>query len=333
MTTRPYVDTLVFVGGISADVRTWVHEHPDVDNEVAWGTEGRLSPGGRAASAAVGAVKLGRRFVDLVGCVGDDWLGDSLYDSLKDAGVSMRLVDKVDSVPTGIRQVVIDSKGERRTVGAPNANWHCGQQQLRKADSSIFGADLVYATLEVPLQTVERLVVTAAGRNVPVLLDVTPFPTPAGEDSLEKKILGNADVVLANWTAARKLAEMPEAVGPVALELAKRLLRSGPKAVVITLGEHGSMVAMRGKHALIEPYKTRVTDTSGAGDAYGAALAVGLTDQARGGWTWDQLLNAARFAAAASAVSVSKSGELDSLPTREEVERVMAVQVPKIRRS
>lgn len=324
MSGRPYVETLVFVGGISAEVRSWVPEHPDFDREVAWGSEGRLSPGGRAASAALASLKLGRKFVDLVGCVGDDLLGSGIVTSLSEQGLSTRLVDRIGGSATGINQVVVDSKGERRTVGVANANWQCGEAQIRKADSTIFGADLMYATLEIPLTTVRRAVGTAATRGVPVVLDATPVPTPSGEEALPSALLSHVDVLLTNWPGAQYLADMPAAAGPVAVEMSKRLLRLGPKAVVITMGEHGSLVAIRGKHALIEPPRVRVMDPTSAGDAFGGALAVALTAQARGNWRWEQLLHAVKFASAAASVCVSRAGGQDSLPSREEVERMLA---------
>lgn len=332
MSGRPYVETLVFVGGIAADVRAWVPEHPDADNDVAWGTEGVLAPGGRAASAAIGAVRLGRRFVDLVGCVGDDLLGDSIVSTLKEAGLSVRLVDRIEGVATGMQQVVIDSKGERRMVGVPNANWQCSDVQLRKADATIFGADLLYATLEIPMSTVQRVVATASQRGVPVMLDATPLPTAAGDDVLDKSLLGNVDVLLVNWNGARRLADLPTAAGPVAVEMGKRLLRQGPKAVVITMGEHGAMVAVRGKHALIEPFAVKVVEVTAAGDAFASALAVGLTDQARGGWRWEQLVQATRFASAAAAVSLTRTGGQASLPSREDVERMLTAHPQRVRR-
>lgn len=329
MSGRPYVETLVFIGGIAADIRAWVPEQPDADNEVVWGLEGRLSPGGRAASAAVGAVKLGRRFVDLAGCVGDDLLGESIVNSIQEAGVSVRLVDRIAGVPTGMQQVVIDSKGNKHMVGVASANSQFGDTQLRKADSTIFGADLLYANLEVPLPVVKRVVTTAAQRNVPVMLDATPLPTPFGEEVLEKSLLSHVDVLLTNWSSARRLVGIPASSGPVALELAKGLLRLGPKAVVITMEEHGAMVAIRGKHALVEACKARVVDSSGAGDAFAAGLAVGLTNQARGGWRWEQLLQATRFASASAGVTMTRSGGQDALATREEVERMLASGMQK----
>jgi len=326
MTGRPYVETLVFLGGISADVRAWVREHPDGDAPVAWALEGSLGLGGRAATAAVGAVRLGRRFVDLVGCVGDDLLGNSLVSSLKDAGVSIRLVDRLDGAPTAIRQVVVDSKGERRSVGVANANAQVGQTQTRRADSTIFGADLLFATLEVPVPTVEQVVTMAAGRKVPVLLNATPVPAATGEQDLSRPLLANVDVLLTDWTAGQRMADMTGVTGPSGVELSKRLLRLGPKSVVVTLGEHGSIVAVPGKHALIEPYTVRAVDDTAAGDAYASALAVGLTSQSRGRYRWEHLVEAARLASAAAALAVSKAGSHESLPTREDVERLMASQ-------
>jgi ribokinase len=324
MTGRPYVESLVFAGGISAEMRAWVDEHPDFDREVAWATEGKLSPGGRAANASVAAVRLGRKFVDLVGCVGDDLLGESMIAALKEEGMSVRLVDRVPGAGTSLQQVVVDSKGERRTVGVANANWQCSEAHIRKSESSIFGADLMYATLEIPMPAVRRLVAISATRKVPVLLDATPVPTPGGDDVIGTNLASHVDVLLANWNSASRMAGMAGTGGPVAVEMAKRLLAMGPKAVVITMGEHGALVAIRGKHALVQPPRAQVADVTAAGDVFGGALAVALTSQARGDWRWEQLIKAVEFATAAASVCVSRVGGRESFPTRADVERQLA---------
>ncbi len=331
MTGRPYVETLVFLGGIAVDVRSWTPAHAEVDAPMVWASAGGVGPGGRGASAAVAAVKLGRRFVDLVGCVGDDFLGETIVGVLKDAGVSLRLVDRIPDTATGIQQVVIDDHGDRRTVASSNANSRVGMAQIRKADSTIFGADLLFATLEVPLATVKQVVAMAVGRNVPVLLNATPLPTVEGVKALGKELLSKVDVLLINWSEALLLADMNGVTGPAGVEVCKRILRLGPKAVVVTMGEHGSMVAIRGKHALIEPFSVNAIDTTAAGDAYAGAFAVGLTSQSAGNYNWTHLLKAGHFASAAAALCVSKPGGHSALPDRESVERLLLSQPREVR--
>lgn len=308
------------VGGVNVDVHTHVIEHPDDDREVAWGDEGRMSPGGRAANVAVTATRLGRKFVELVGCVGDDMLGESVLTSLKAENVSTRLVNRLEGAVTGIRQVVIDSKGATRSIGSANANWHCGENQIRKADTTIFGADTVYVTLEIPMPSVRRVIATAASRDVPVILDATPLPTPAGLETIDRKVLSHVDVLLTNWSSAQRLAQM-SASGPMAVELSKELLRMGPKAVVVTMGEHGALIAIRGQHALVEAARVQLVDQVGAGDVFAGSLVVALTSQSRGNWTWDRIFNATRFASAAAGIAVSRPGGRESFPNRLEVER------------
>ena len=269
-------------------------------------------------------MRLGRRFVDLVGCIGDDLLGRSILDSLKDAGVSTRLVDTLVGVPTGIHEVFVDVNGERRVVGAPNANSRCLEAQALKADSTIFGADMLYATLEIPHDTVNRVLRTAAGRDIPVLLDATPLPTAEGLDDLDNTLLGRADVLLTNYASAQRLAGMAGTVGASVVEMAEKLLARGPEAVVVTMGEHGAMAAMAGRHAFIPAFADHPIDASSAGDAFGGGLAVGLTNQSRRNWRWEELLFAVRFASAAAAVCVQRKGGVTSLPNRDEVEKFLA---------
>ena len=227
----------------------------------------------------------------------------------------------LEGVPTGIHEVVVDAHGERRVVGSPNANSRVLEAQALKADSTIFGADLLYATLEIPIDTVNRVLRTAAGRDVPVLLDATPLPTAEGLEDLDDTLIGRADVLLTNFSSAQRLAGRKGAVGPNALEMAEVLLSRGPKAVIITMGQHGVMAAVAGRHAFVPAFADVSVDASSAGDAFGGGLAVGLTNQARNNWRWEEILFAVRFASAAAAICVQRKGSVTSLPNREEVER------------
>jgi ribokinase len=324
--SRPYIESLVFFGGISADLRIQVDEFPSEAQPTVWGRDGALTLGGRAAGAATASVRLGRRFVDLVGCVGNDLLGRSILTSLKEDGVNTRLVDVIEEVSTALHEVYLDIHGNRRVVGSPNANARCLENQAKKADSTIFGADLLYATLEIPLSTVNRIVRTAAGRDVPVLLDATPLPTAEGFEDLDSTMMGRADVLLTNFASAQRLAGMAGAPGPNAVELAEKLLARGPRAVVITMGEHGAMLAVAGRHTFVPSFADYPLDLSSAGYAFGGGLAVGLTNQTRGNWRWEQLVYAVQFASATAAVCIQRKGGVSSLPKRDEVERLLAQQ-------
>lgn len=100
--------------------------------------------------------------------------------------------------------------------------------------------------------------------------------------------------------------------------LAETLLKMGPRNVLLKLGERGVYMATEdGIRAAIPAYPVFAVDTTAAGDSFNGAFAVAL---ARG----DRPLDAARFATAAAAISVTRHGALPSMPTRSEVEAFMA---------
>jgi ribokinase len=84
--------------------------------------------------------------------------------------------------------------------------------------------------------------------------------------------------------------------------------------VIVTVGEQGAVAADGEGVWQVRPPAVQVADTSGAGDAFCAALAVGL---ARG----QSIRAATEWACFVAAISVSRPGTIPSYPTAEEVDR------------
>ncbi len=107
-------------------------------------------------------------------------------------------------------------------------------------------------------------------------------------------------------------------------DVATDWLSKGPKAVIITKGEHGSVLFRAGKPNLeIETPKVTVIDTVGAGDTFTAGLMVGLLEHGHGNSaqlethsdeTW---LAVMRFAAVSAAINCTRAGA--NPPTRSDV--------------
>jgi fructokinase len=111
-------------------------------------------------------------------------------------------------------------------------------------------------------------------------------------------------------------------------EVALDWLTRGPKAVIITRGEHGSVLFRNGKpNLLIETPKVKVIDTVGAGDTFTAGLMVGLLEhghqnsselEQHNDETW---LSVMRFAAVSAAINCTRAGA--NPPTRTEVNQFL----------
>src|SRR5262249_37637718 len=95
--------------------------------------------------------------------------------------------------------------------------------------------------------------------------------------------------------------------------LARSLLREGPQAVVLKLGDQGCFYCDGKTDLFGRGFAASACDTTAAGDVFNAALAVALAEER-------PLPDALRFANAAAAISVTRAGAPASVPARAEVE-------------
>ena len=91
----------------------------------------------------------------MIGSVGDDELRLAAVEELTRAGVDLSRV-KLDGAATGVALVLVDAAGENEIVVAPGAN-----AELRPEDVELPDCDGVLCQLEIPLETVEHVALTA----------------------------------------------------------------------------------------------------------------------------------------------------------------------------
>jgi ribokinase len=97
-----------------------------------------------------------------------------------------------------------------------------------------------------------------------------------------------------------------------AAEGARRLCARGARNVIVKMGVRGALLVSGGAVRHVPAVRVTAVDTTAAGDCFNAAFAVGLAEGR-------SPLEAARFAGAAGAVSVTRAGAGPSMPTRDEV--------------
>ncbi|MBD3177323.1 MAG: hypothetical protein GF320_19290 [Armatimonadia bacterium] len=100
-------------------------------------------------------------------------------------------------------------------------------------------------------------------------------------------------------------------------ETARRLREQGVPLVALKIGAKGSVIAGAGEPVLIAGFRVDAVDTTAAGDAYTAGLAVALCEG-------QSLAEAARFANACGALATTRLGAQPSMPTRQEVEALLS---------
>ncbi|MFR9798307.1 ribokinase [Streptomyces sp. MS06] len=293
---------LLVVGSANADLVIGVERRPE-PGETVLGSDLAVHPGGKGANQAVAAARLGARTA-LLARVGDDVYGRLLLDSQRAAGVDTVGV-LVGKAPTGVALITVDPSGDNSIVVSPGANGHLAPEDVRAAGSLFHASRVVSAQLEIPLETVVEVVRSLAPDSRFVLNPSPPRPLP-------REVLAACDPLIVNEHEAKVLLGDAGAGGEPA-HRARLLLAKGPRSVVVTLGAQGALVADGRGVGRIDPVTVDAVDTTGAGDAFTAALCWGL---GRG----VPLQEAAAYAARVGAVAVTRRGAQESFPTAAEVD-------------
>jgi ribokinase len=284
--------TLAVVGAINVDLVVTASRLPAAGETVSGGSFA-THQGGKGGNQAVAAARaLGDRGrVIVVGAVGDDDLGSGALEALADAGV-IAAVDVTDRTPTGVALIVVGESGENQIAVAPGANTRVTAELVERSLHEHEPA-VVLASLEVPEESVRAASEWCRAHRVPLVLN----PAPAQP-----------------WI--RDLAAVATYVTPNEGELVA--LGDLPREVVVleTRGAEGVRIhaATGTAHAVEVPApRVAVVDTTGAGDCFNGVFAAGLSEGL-------EVAAAAQRAAAAAALSVTKVGAREGMPTRDELD-------------
>jgi ribokinase len=283
---------IAVVGSVNLDIVIGVERHPAPGETVLGGDRTDL-PGGKGANQAVAAARLGQR-VSIVGRVGADAAGRGLRDGLRAEGVDVEHLREDPDAPSGIALIAVAPDGENTIIVSPGANGRVGPEDVQAASGLLGEAAVTLLQLEIPEDAV-RAAAHATGGTLVL------NPAPARE--LDGDVLQRVDVLVPN----RGELELLAGPGDPA-DAARRL--AGPRVVVVTLGADGALVVDGDHVEHVRAHPVEVVDTTGAGDAFCGALADAL---ARGAL----LTEAARWGVAAAALSVTRRGAQEGMPTAE----------------
>jgi 2-dehydro-3-deoxygluconokinase len=289
--------------------------------------EGRplLDPGsftpfvaGAEANVAMGLARLGRS-VSFIGRVGADGLGQMVRNGLRGEGVDVQWLRDDADAPTGAlardrrslppAEVVYLRRGSAASRMEPG--------DVEAAGDAIAGAQWLHLTGITPALSatcraaVQRALALARSGGVRVSLDVNLRRRLWSEQEAAAaltELAEHCDVVIAGEDEAVLLCGSAEAAA-----LAERF---GVEAVV-KLGARGAVGWRKGEWADDAGIAVAPLDVVGAGDAFTAGYLDALLDGAG-------LAESLRRANACGAIAVAAVGDATGLPTRGELERVLA---------
>jgi len=301
---------IVVVGSVTMDMVTCTPQIPRIGQTII-GTSFSTTPGGKGANQAVAAARLGYP-VQFLGMVGDDVYGPQLIQNLTDAGVNTSAIETA-SGSSGLAPIFLDANGQNAIVVVPGANGKVDTRYVDKHLDIIRSAGMVLCQLELPMATIDYTLALCAELEIPVMLD--PAPAAAISDPAWNQL---AWFTPNETEAAFYLPAWSDPAGSDPEVAAQRLLARGLRGVVLKRGAEGAYVAVAGGIAgWVKPFAVDAIDTVAAGDCFNGAFAVALLEG-------KDPLSAARFACAASAISVTRRGAQASMPTRADLNTFLA---------
>lgn len=264
--------------------------------------------GGMAANAAAAIAKLGRP-VDLWSRIGDDDNGVKIRRSLTSVGVDARYVQAFEDNRSSTSVILVDGAGERMIVGSRDVNMPSGTSWLpleRIGEAGAVLADLRW------LEGARVAFEAARSGGVPTVLDAD-----LGGREAMTELLRLTDYAIFSAPALEEFA----AEDAIEDRLA-RVAKLGPKHAGVTLGENGYMWLENGTVGAIPAFDVDVVDTTGAGDAFHGAFALGVAE----GRAMPDIV---RRASAVAAMKCTRLGSRAGLPAIDELAAFLLAHPPR----
>jgi ribokinase len=299
---------VIAVGGSrNIDLIAYASRVPSA-GETVIGERFQMGFGGKGANQAVMAARLGAR-VSMVGALGDDVYAGMTLENLQAEGVDAMHIARVAG-SSGVAPIWVEPDGTNRIIVVPGANGAVDPETAAAAIHSMERVDVVIGQLEIPQPVTATAFRAARDRGTPTILN----PAPAAP--LDPELMAGASWLIPNETEFAILAgitrldpEDDEAILAYAARISPRLL--------VTLGSRGAaLVTPSGEVRRVAATPVTPVDTTGAGDAFVGAFAMGLAaglDQEA----------AVRLGIACASDSVTRHGTQRSFASREKAAEIL----------
>lgn len=285
--------------------------------------------GGAPANVVMAAQKLGAQTA-FIGKVGADMHGEFLRSALGDAGVDTTGLIKDAHVFTTLAFVALDEHGERtfsfsRKPGADT----CLESEELPLDviesSRVFHVGSLSLTDE-PARSATLAALDLARRSGCTLSYDPNYRGDLWKSETEaianmRSVINRMDLMKISNEECELLCGTSDPIAASAF-----LVEQGVKIAVVTLGSSGAYVRCNQSGAFVDGFPASVVDTTGAGDAFWGgfltAYCENATDPQR--VSLEQACSFTRFGNAAAALCIQKRGAIPALPSRLEVEKLLA---------
>ena len=286
------------IGSCNMDITVEADRRPGA-GETVMGNRLIVSPGGKGANQAVAAARLGYE-VYMVGCVGDDAYGKMMLDALTKSGVKTDYVETLDNVTTGTAHITL-AEGDNSIIVIKGANALVSRAIIDKDWDMISKSSLVMLQHEIPMDTIGYIIDRCYEAGVPVMLNPAPYM------DIPQEWIDKVTYLTPNEHEAALMFDGMDR---------DEILKSQAGKVIMTAGGDGVLYGENDEIVHVAGFTVPVVDTTGAGDTFNGAFAVGRCEGM-------SVKEAIRFANAAAALSIGKIGAQGGMPGRDEVEDML----------
>jgi len=278
-----------------------------LEGETVIGQNFHTTHGGKGSNMAACAARLGAdtRFF---GKVGRDAFGDGFVRLLEQEKIDGSALLFSDTKPTAVGFIIFSRKGSNIIVIDTAANGDFSPADITAHHEVISSSTVAVSPLEIPLTTALAAASVARAAGTKFILN----PAPAVD--LRHADLGAVYALTPNELESRVcLGLRPD--DPISdKEVVLQLLRLGVENVMLTRGDKGVLWGCSASLVEVPAVPVLVVDTVGAGDAFNAGLAVGLSEN-------KSTLEAIALGVTAASLSTQRRETIASYAYRAEVDR------------
>jgi ribokinase len=261
--------------------------------------------GGKGSNQALTSAMMGAETI-FIGRIGNDKYGEDALKRYRDFGVSTSGIIVDETIHSGISVILVDKKGRNLISVVPGANFKLTKEDIDANEKTFASSAIVGFQLETNLEIVEYAIKKVYSLGIPTLLD------PAPGRKLPDELFPYITFIKPNEHEASIITGKKVTDSASAIEAGKWFLDRGVDTAIITLGEAGSVVVSGQEEKWYPAPEVDTIDTTGAGDCFSGAF---MAYYALGNLVDDALL----FACSSAALSVTKLGVTEAIPTKEEV--------------
>ena len=266
-----------------------------------------VGPGGKGSNQAIAAARLNGE-VSFITKVGKDSHSEMAFNLYKEAGLKTHSIIQDEKLFTGVAGIMIDKDGNNAINVVSGAAEHLVTEDIDNKIDAIKNSEIFLTQMETPDEiTIYALKKAKEHKCITIL-------NPAPARKIDEDNFKLIDFFTPNETEAEFYLNKKIKTGEDIKNAANELLKKGIKNVIITLGEKGIYFANRDENFFLEAYKLKqdVIDTTGAGDAFNGAFAVGLANDL-------DIKEALSFANKVAGISTTRLGAAASMPFAKEL--------------